>query len=368
MIVNNQNLGIYIHVPFCVCKCPYCDFYSVVPKNIEIYANSVCREIEKWGAVSKNTVDTIYFGGGTPSLLEAETIGLIIKCIYKNFKVSDPEITIEINPADYEAMDFEKLKKFGVNRVSVGAQSFSEKELKSLGRRHGKNDIVMTVKSLKNAGIKNISLDLMLGIPYQTKENVKNFIDFCTENEIKHVSAYLLKIEKGTKFYINRNNLNLPSDDESAEIYEFAVDYLSKKGYHQYEVSNFSMPNFESKHNLKYWNLEEYIGIGPSAHSLFEGRRFYYKNSLKDFAECPQTHREGEFEPEIEYIMLRMRLSEGLNFEKFKKKFEKDVPQKYLNNAEKYVGFGLLISDKNGIRLTKKGFLLSNFVIGGILE
>ncbi len=367
MIVNNQNLGIYIHVPFCMSKCPYCDFYSVAPKNVENYVYAVCREIKKWGSNSKNIVDTIYFGGGTPSLLKSDMIGKIIEYIYENFEVLNPEITMEINPADYIFLDFEKLKKFGLNRVSVGAQSVSDLELKSLGRRHEKNDILMTLNSLQKACIDNISLDLMLGIPHQTEESIKNFVNLCFENNVKHISAYLLKIEKGTRFYLNRDRLNLPNDDRSAELYEYAVKILEKMGYHQYEISNFSVPNFESRHNLKYWNLEEYIGIGPSAHSLFEGKRFYCKSSLNDFIESCDMTKEGEFEPEIEYIMLRMRLTEGLNSEKFKKKFGKNIPKIYFERAEKYSRAGFLKCDETGIRLTKKGFLLSNRVIGEIL-
>ncbi len=367
MIVNNRNLGIYIHVPFCISKCPYCDFYSVVPENVEKYVYAVCREIRKWGRNSKNIVDTIYFGGGTPSLLKSDMIGEIIECIYENFKVLNPEITMEINPADYIFLDFEKLKNFGLNRVSVGAQSFSDLELKSLGRRHNKNDVLLTLNSLQKAHIDNISLDLMLGIPHQGEESIKNFVDLCFKNNVKHISAYLLKIEKGTGFYFNRDRLNLPSNDRSAELYEYAVKILEKMGYQQYEISNFSVPNFESKHNLKYWNLDEYIGIGPSAHSLFRGKRFYYKSSLNDFIEHSDVFEEGEFEPEIEYIMLRMRLIEGLNSEKFEKKFGKSIPKVYFKRVEKYSKTGFLTYDENGIRLTKKGFLLSNTVIGEIL-
>ena len=365
--MKNKKIGIYVHIPFCKQKCYYCDFVSYCNKDnlIYDYVKAVKKEIRLQNIQSQIT--TIYIGGGTPSYIDSQYIKEIIEEIKKKNVTKRPEITIEVNPGTVTKEKLRDYKKCGINRLSIGLQSVQDDILKEIGRIHNYKQFLEVYKLAREVGFKNINIDLMLGIPYQTKESVKNFVDFCTENEIKHISAYLLKIEKGTKFYVNRNNLNLPSDDESSEIYEFAVDYLSKKGYHQYEVSNFSIPNFESKHNLKYWNLEEYIGIGPSAHSLFGGQRFYYKNSLKDFAECPQTHREGEFEPEIEYIMLRMRLSEGLNFEKFKKKFGKDIPQKYLNNTRKYVGFGLLISDKSGIRLTKKGFLLSNFVIGGIL-
>ncbi len=363
----DNSLGIYIHVPFCISKCPYCDFYSVIPENFESYTNSVCKEIEKWGKKSDKIVNTIYFGGGTPSLLSCNVIGRIIECIHENFNVLNPEITMEVNPADYAFVDFQELKNFGLNRVSLGAQSVCDEELKKLGRRHKKNDIVMTLNSLRKANIDNISLDLMLGIPMQTIDSIEKFINFCKMNEIKHISAYLLKIEKGTKFYANREKLSLPNDDESADIYEYTVKYLEHNGYCQYEISNFSIPGFESRHNLKYWNLEEYIGIGPSAHSLFEGKRFYYKNSLRDFLIKPEICFEGNCDSLEEYSMLRLRLTDGLNANLYKEKFGTDIPEAYFQRAKKYVCAGLVNVDKGGICLTKKGFLLSNTIIGEIL-
>ena len=365
--MNKSDLGIYIHVPFCFGKCPYCDFYSVLPQKAEEYVDAVCSEIKRWGKSINKVVDTIYFGGGTPSLLSFEHIQKILSAINNSFIVKNPEITVEVNPADYTQTDFKKLVGLGLNRVSVGAQSLEENDLKTLGRRHSTEDILKTCHAIQQAGIKNISMDLILGVPNQEMESIGRFLDFCSKNKIKHISAYLLKIEKGTIFYKNRNILNLPDDDESAEIYSHFCKIAKSYGYKQYEISNFTLSGFESKHNLKYWDLEDYLGVGPSAHSLLNGSRFYYENSLEKFLLNPEVVSEGKFEPEKEYAMLRSRLTEGLKNDLYEKNFGKSIPKEYFLKAKKYADLGFTNCDGININLTEYGFLLSNLIISDIL-
>lgn len=367
MDLKNNTLGIYIHVPFCESKCPYCDFYSVFPCETENYVKKICSEIERWGKSLNKTVDTIYFGGGTPSLLKSDSIYEIINSIKNNFKVSNAEITMEINPADYMYLDFEKLKYHGLNRISIGAQSMNDDELKALGRRHNSEDVFSTYNQIKFSGIKNISFDIMLGIPYQNEKSISEFLNFCQENNIPHISAYLLKVEKGTPFYENQKILNLPNEDKSADIYAYVCNILKQFGYNHYEISNFAFPGFESRHNLKYWNLEEYLGIGPSAHSLINNKRFYYSNDVNNFLLCKKTLNEGRFEPKKEYIMLRLRLLEGLTNKGYKEHFGEDIPEIYFKRVKKYIKLGFIVCDNHNIKITEKGFLLSNYIISDIL-
>lgn len=355
-------LGIYVHIPFCKSKCPYCGFYSIKEEKtfIENYILKICKEIKKWGKILNFEVDTIYFGGGTPSILDAKNIAKIIKEIKKNFKVKFPEITLEINPADYSSLDFEMLKFEGINRISIGAQSLEESELKILGRRHNVKDIINTYNEAKKAQIKNISFDFILGSPIQTIKHVEKIIDFYKENNPTHMSAYILKIEEGTPF--SKSNLNFASDDFCSDIYIYLSEKMKKLGYNHYEISNFSLPEKYSNHNLKYWNLDNYLGLGPSAHSLIKNKRFYYEENF-DF----NIKFEGFGGNEEEYAMLRLRLAEGLTEKGYKEKFGTSIPEKYFKKAKKFQNLGLVNIDKNKINLTEKGFLLSNKIISELI-
>lgn len=371
-MLSKKSLGLYIHIPFCKSKCPYCDFYSITSKNCENkYVNAVCGELLRWSEKAKNrVVDTVYFGGGTPSFLSTKNIGKILNCVKENYNFAPKEVTLEVNPADYKKEDFDNLYKIGVNRISIGAQSLDDCELKILGRRHNSENIYETYKNAKLSGFENISIDLILAFPTQTEKSVKKFINFCEAENIKHISAYLLKIERGTAFYENKNNLKFLSEDNSANMYLYFCDEMKKIGYNHYEVSNFSKKGFESKHNLKYWNLDEYIGIGPSAHSFFGGKRFYYSNDIYGFMNkaCDEIFNE-KFDSELEYFMLQMRLCHGIDSEKYREKLNKDMPKKFFETAKKYskLGFCETKDDKN-IRFTDKGFLISNYIISEILQ
>jgi len=355
----NNKIGLYIHVPFCLSKCPYCDFYSERYSRTlaERYKQAVLRNLEHYGG----DFDTVYFGGGTPILLADE----IAEILGKIQRSDNAEITIEANPCVCDEQRLGRLFESGVNRLSIGVQSLNERELAFLGRRHTVKQAENTVACAYNVGFRNISADLMLGLEGQTKESVLNSIQKLAELPLAHVSAYLLKIEEGTPFA--KRTLSLPDDEQSAELYLFAAEQLEKCGFMQYEISNFARSGFESKHNLHYWHCEEYLGIGPAAHSYYGGKRFCTARDLNDFlsSEYQRTivtdDKPGNFD---EFAMLALRLTEGLKFADCSR-FDinmnsviehcKKIPQKYVNIT------------KDEVSLTREGFLVSNAVIGAIL-
>lgn len=363
-----NNIGIYIHIPFCEQKCNYCDFYSICDKSeFDRYTEKLISVIMQ-SKYTDRVVDTIYFGGGTPSVLGEKRLVAILNTIKQSFEITkDAEITLEVNPCSAEYIDFSVLKTCGFNRLSIGLQSSNEKELKTLGRRHSAKDAQDTVKRARNASFDNISLDLMLCIPHQTKNSLTESIKFCKDCGVEHISAYILKIEENTPFYIIKNELNLFNDDEQAQFYLHAVKQLDKFGYHQYEISNFSKPQYEGKHNLKYWHDEEYLGFGPSAHSFIDSKRYYYNRSLDDFYNdlIIEDGKGGEIE---EYIMLRLRLKEGLKLTNLKDKYNYTVKKSLLTMVEKLCDNQLVTFKNDTIALTTKGFLVSNSIINYIIE
>ncbi len=364
-----EPIGAYIHIPFCVKKCPYCDFYSL-PLNEELvsaYVFSLCKNIKDLSRVYEREIDSIYFGGGTPNLIGVDNIGRILDAVHCGFKVLNPEITVEINPSAHTNIDFRKLKNTGVNRLSIGMQSINDNELFNLGRRHNSHDIKQTLYKAKNAGFYNISLDVMLALPNQKDEDLINSLSFCVENNLPHVSAYLLKIEKNTDFYKIKNILPLPDEERTADLYLLASDYLTSRGYEHYEISNFCRKGMESRHNLKYWNCDEYLGFGSSAHSFMNGKRFYYPRSIEKFIENPVYVMDSTGGDTKEFCMLRLRLAEGIKNEEYKQRFGENIPDIYYDRARKYVDSGLVSVDESGINLTPRGFLVSNALVVDII-
>lgn len=359
--------GIYIHIPFCKSKCPYCDFYSFKPdiNQKDSYLEAVLLCLLTYKDKIKNGVDTIYFGGGTPSYFGGERIKRVIDCIKENYNVNNAEITVECNPSSVDEKLLSFLKAAGVNRISMGMQSAVDRERQSLGRLSGKNQVADAVSLIKSHGIDNISLDLMLGVPHQTKKSLKESVDFIIAQDVKHISAYMLKIEEGTPF--SKMSLPLPDEDEVCELYLYASEYLEEKGFEQYEISNFAKKGFESRHNLKYWHCEEYLGIGPSAHSFLGGERFYYPRDFSAFLENPEVVSDGKGGDEEEYIMLSLRLREGLTKKGFYNRFKKEIPEELFKKALPLEKAELLKITEEGLHLTKKGFLLSNSIISTLL-
>ena len=364
-----KPFGLYIHIPFCKSKCPYCDFYSSCKSQSEYdeYTSLLISKIKLWSKKTNRTVTTIYFGGGTPSILGADRLCRILKSIKSNFNVDiNAEISVEINPDSGKTIDFTALKNCGFSRISVGMQSANSKELKVLGRIHSADDAKLTIERAKLSGINNISLDLMLGIPYQTLDTLKESINFCNECGVTHISSYILKIEKNTPFWKMQNELILPDEDTQADIYLNTVNMLDTLGYKQYETSNFAKPGYESQHNINYWKCGEYLGIGPSAHSFFEEKRFYYDRNIEDFRNDKTTF-DCFGGSEEEYIMLSLRLKSGLNFKEYKNKFGEDISDKTLKKLKLYSEHGFMELDDEKVCFTPNGFLVSNTILSDLM-
>lgn len=376
---KNSTYGIYIHIPFCKGKCPYCDFYSVTCKKglMEEYHKALIASIKNFcgfGEVifdkpSNLIVDTVYFGGGTPSVFGEQRISTVINAVKEKFRLlENAEITIECNPSNNLSRLFHEFSKAGGNRVSIGLQSAVNSERIALGRKSTLQQVSSTIDSAKAVGIDNISLDLMLGIPKQTIESLKSSIEFCIEKKVKHISAYMLKLEKNTVFYKQRESLSLPDEDTVCDMYLYLCDILSKNNIHQYEISNFSKKGFESNHNLKYWNSQEYIGFGASAHSFIGGKRFYFTNSIDEYINNKPAifdEKGGNFK---EYAMLKLRLTEGLAEKETMERFGHSIPNSIYEKANSFTDCGLVLCDNMGITFTPKGFLLSNQLIYALLN
>ncbi len=346
--------GLYIHVPFCRKKCLYCDFYSVALQDglAEKYTEAVKRNIAAYGNMR---FESVYFGGGTPILL-APYLGEMLK----GASLSDnAEITAEANPCEMTDEALSALLKSGVNRISIGVQSLCDNELSALGRRHDSETAVRAIERAKKVGFSDISADLMLGIPQQTRESLAKTLDTLTALPITHVSAYMLKIEPNTPF--GRNTPTLPDEDSVADMYLQTVNTLAAKGFHQYEISNFAKCGYSCRHNLKYWRREEYLGIGPAAHSFLDGRRFAVARDLDGFLnpprqaelttdDCPDKYEES--------VMLGLRLSEGISEELW-------TP---FRHALKLIPRNYYKLEGGRLSLTAEGFLLSNEIISLLLS
>lgn len=344
---KNEQAGLYFHIPFCKSKCPYCDFYSVKydEQSGEEYINKTVEIIKQY----QGSFDTVYFGGGTPSILPPDMLRRLLDSAREQYDISDnAEITVECNPS----LDLgEKMKAYadmGINRVSIGMQSAVDKERFALGRSAGRRQVENAVNSARRAGIMNISLDLMLGVPHQSIDTLDESLDFVLSTGVTHLSAYMLKIEEGTKFFDIKNRLVLPDEDEVCEMYLKTVDTMNRSGLTQYEISNFARNGMESKHNIKYWTLCDYLGIGKSAHSFWHGKRFYYD---RDYSKI----NDGTGGDTEERIMLGLRLNKGIN----KNIINKDISL--------YIRGGLMCEKGDNIALTPQGMLLSNTIISSLI-
>lgn len=365
----SNSIGLYIHIPFCKHKCPYCDFFSgnADENAFDNYVIELKDKIKYWSEKAKRDVATVYFGGGTPSVLGADRLCDILDFIKSNFNIqNNAEITVEVNPDSAKTIDFKQMYACGFNRISMGMQTAVEDELRLLGRIHSIDDAKTSVERAKSVGFNNISLDLMMGIPNQTIESLEKSISFCADCEVTHISSYILKIEENTPFYKVQNKLKLADDDMQAEMYLKAVEMLDSLGYKQYEISNFAKQGYESRHNTNYWRCGEYIGIGPSAHSFFEGKRFFYSRSMDDFNNNKLSF-EGTGGDEEEFIMLSLRLKSGLNYSEFEAKFGYTLPSYIIKKAKEYEKYGYTSVTDKSISFTPKGFLVSNSIISELI-
>ncbi|MCL2426432.1 MAG: radical SAM family heme chaperone HemW [Oscillospiraceae bacterium] len=377
-----KKIGIYIHIPFCKTKCAYCNFYSLSSsegedKLISDYQSAVIKHIREYSAqLDGYIIDTVYFGGGTPSYFGASRLISILSALKKNGHVLlDSEITAEINPGSISKEDLTKLKRAGFNRLSIGVQCADNSTLEALGRGHTFEDAEETVEYARQAGFQNISVDVIFGLPSQDKELWAQTIQRVAGLKAEHISCYGLKIEEGTELYAFKDSPFFPDDDDQADMYLYAVEMLARFGYKQYEISNFARRGYESKHNMKYWLGDEYIGFGPGAHSYIGQCRYsftedvgeYIKQVGDDHTIVEHDEQMSDFENAGEYLMLRLRTTHGICEEEYYDiyRLKMDIVLELLH---KYEENGWAIFKDGRWRFTPMGFLRSNILIGEILE
>jgi len=361
--------GLYIHIPFCLKKCNYCDFasYSGLISRSDEYIAALCREMDFYKG---EKVNTVYFGGGTPSLLTTVQMERLMTCVSSVFDVdSDSEITVEANPCTVNEEITNTWSRLGINRISLGAQSFLNSELKTLGRLHTTEDTIRAYKLLQSAGFSNISLDLMYALPGQTKESLSTSLEQMLNLAPKHISCYGLKIEEGTPFYtmVSNGEICEKSDDEYADMYDMIRCTLSEHGYKQYELSNFSLEGFESKHNIKYWTMQDYIGIGLGASSLYKGSRFTRTSGFEKYIESFGTSEEYRLSQEermSEYMILTLRLVDrGAIKSEFFGVFGKTIESVFGDALKKHIANGLIADRGDSYVLSEKAYYISNSVL-----
>ncbi|GMU95264.1 radical SAM family heme chaperone HemW [Ignavibacterium album] len=372
--------ALYIHIPFCDHKCIYCDFYSIITTdNIEKFLSALKDEINYYSKLysAEREIISLFFGGGTPSLMNATYISGIIDHINKNFSFGkEPEITLETNPGTVDEKKLTDFRKAGINRISIGIQSFDENDLQFLTRIHDKQTAINTVHNAVKSGFENISIDLIFNLPGQTKEKWKANLEQAVRLPIKHISAYSLILERGTilnKMVLD-GEVKIQSADYDAELYELTIDFLSNNGFTQYEVSNFAKPGYECIHNKAYWEYKDYIGFGPSAHSFVNGKRWWNYSSLKRYISEVKEKQNAMMNYELlnkdqmknEYIMLALR-SKGLNLRDYINKFGSDWLDGHLKDFEFLRKENFIEYDHNSIKLTPKGYAICDEILSKIL-
>lgn len=376
-----KPLGIYVHIPFCVKKCGYCDFNSVVlndPKQIKSYLLALLADIQLSSKLKQDyMVESIYIGGGTPSLLDAQDIAAIISSIKQCFQVIDgPEIAIEVNPNSVSKQKLLVYKQCGINRVSMGVQSFKDKNLAVLGRAHSSLDVFKALEMLENHGFDNVSIDLIYGLPNQSindwEADLRAFID-C---DLSHISLYDLKIEKGTPFYKIKDSFKVADNDLQALMYKRAHELLSENGFKHYEISSFSKKGRQSKHNLLYWHNSEYLGVGAGAYSYISGERFC---KVRDIQVYQTQANEGRFEhneSEVlspgelmgETLMLNLRLLDGFNIKEIEKKLNNKVDDSIISALNEFTRQGFILYTDNIYKLTHNGLLHYDTIASELLS
>ena len=391
-----RNLGLYLHIPFCRSKCAYCDFFSTdkivcqghrAPQEMKDYCEALKNQMKFFSErTAQYNVDTVFIGGGTPTALPEKLLLDIVREVQRDFYMEDGfEFTVEMNPATAEIGYLKKLRKAGVNRLSIGMQSSNNHELAALSRIHTVGDFAMSFQMAREAGFDNINIDVMFGIPEQTVQSFQETLEFVCGMKPEHISMYNLRIEDGTPFGEKRHMLPLPDEDAECAMYFDGIAYLAERGYRQYEISNFAKEGKECRHNLRYWHGEEYIGCGPAAHSYFGGRRFSLKHTLdaysKALASVPkqlplslldENYVIDRREELAEYLMLRLRLTEGISVTDFYVRFGADFERYFAPKLKVYLENGFMRRTETADRdaryaFTPKGMFVSNYILARII-
>lgn len=360
--------GLYVHIPFCIKKCKYCDFnsFAACEGDKVAYLNALISDMQRYRG---EAVDSVFIGGGTPTSLSAESLELLLKNIREIFCLSEGcEFTMEANPKTLDEEKLDIMRKNGVNRLSIGVQSFNDEELKKLGRVHTAKEAEDTVRLAKKY-FDNISIDLMCSIPGQTKDSFKQNLEHSFALELDHISCYSLILEEGTPLYdeYEKGKLILPDEDEEREIYELACREMEAHGYHQYEISNFAKPGYSSRHNKKYWRCEEYIGVGLSAHSYIDGVRF--SNTDDFFSYIKGSFESGEREiltkedKMSEFMFLGLRMTAGVSKSEFYERFGADVEDIFNTPLSKFKKMGMIKEENGNLRLSRKAISVSNQIM-----
>ena len=364
-----MSLGLYLHIPYCFSKCRYCDFYSHPGERgvPDAYVDALLRELARFAPDAPLRPDTVYFGGGTPSLLSPAQVGRLIRAACP---VSGAEVTLEANPETVTEESLRGFREAGVNRISFGVQSARDTQLRTLGRPHTARQARAAFAAARRAGFENISGDIMLALPHYTQAEFDETLELIEEGGATHISAYLLKIEPDSAFGRTPPE-GLPTGDEAADFYLYAVEQLEHHGYRQYEISNFAKPGCASRHNLKYWTLGEYAGFGPGAHSDFGGVRYAYVRDLDSYISgrliLSESESDATLTRDYEYVMLSLRTAEGID----RRYFETAYRQRFRPMEDLFVQYertGLAARTENGWRLTPRGFLVSNSIIVALEE
>ncbi|HEX6126213.1 MAG TPA: radical SAM family heme chaperone HemW [Pyrinomonadaceae bacterium] len=369
--------GVYLHIPFCKSRCSYCDFATDVFRNaesVELYVRAICREIKSFNPRSRiqdtKSIDTIYFGGGTPSLLTPAQVQLILTEVRDTFEVAlDSEVTMEMNPATVTSQTLAAYRRLGINRASFGVQTFDDRALKMLARGHDASDARQTFRLLRDEGFDNISFDLIAGLPGQALDDWRRNLEEAMAMRPEHLSLYLLEIHEGTPLaeQVRSGRQPVPEDELAAKMYEEMIDALAAYGYVQYEISNFAKPGYESRHNTKYWKLESVFGFGVSAHS-FDGRQRYsnerdtarYVGMIEEFGIAEAARETVNVQSESTFLGLR--LAQGIDMSEYRRRFLVDLTEKYGAQLQELIAYGLIERVNGHIRLTRRGMLFSNEV------
>lgn len=375
---NHNRAGVYLHIPFCKSRCSYCDFATDVYRDgdaVERYVDALCSEIRNSKFETRNVADTIYFGGGTPSLLSPKQVETIVDSVFSVFSVvKDAEITMEMNPATVTLEKLHDYKSLGINRASFGVQTFNDRDLKLLARGHDANDARETFRLLRQAGFENISLDLIAGLPGQSLDDWSQNLDQAIAMSPEHISLYLLEIHEGTPLaeQIRSGRRTMIDDEVAAEMYEMMLDRLAAAGYEQYEISNFAKAGFESRHNTKYWRLDPVLGFGVSAHS-FDGKQRYAneRDTAKYVAMIEETGAAEVMREDIDersdFVFLGLRLESGITFAEYANRFGADIRDTYAAQISDLATAKLIWVDSEGFRLTRRGKLFSNEVFAAFV-
>ncbi len=367
--MTSKKLGLYVHIPFCLKKCNYCDFCSfsnVTDDEKEAYVNFLIKEITGYSHNPKLILNSVFFGGGTPTILKNKEIGRIVDAIKSTFDFDkNIEVTIESNPGTVTEEKLAFYKEIGFNRISIGLQTIHENELKLLGRIHSFEDFKVSFSLARKVGFSNINVDLMYAIPNQTVDSFKSTLEAISALSPEHISAYSLILEEETPFFDMRESLNFPCEDEERKMYDIVRFFLKEHGYNHYEISNYAKRGFESKHNLIYWNLDEYIGVGLNASSYFEGKRYKNSASFEDYFQNVMADSEVETldDESFEFVMLRLRLKSGFSLSEYENRFGKSFYEGREATIEKFVALGLLKLEDNMCFLTEEGMYVSNSIL-----